>query len=76
MEVRILSGAPNMKKQWKRAKGGVFDAKLFVAPFVLIGRISHEFLESGFKQMHAEAQRKLEEGALFARWLRKHRRAT
>ncbi len=47
--------------------------KHFVVPYVLMkDRID----ESGYKAEQAQAQKRLEEAALFARWRRKHQPTT
>ena len=62
------------KAKWLRAsKAPVFMAKHFVLPYV----VAKERLDaSGFDREQVEAQRRLEEAVLLARWRRKHQPST
>jgi hypothetical protein len=56
-----------------KKKSDVIFVKYFVMPYV-VGREPID--TSGFDREQAEAQKKLEEGAVIARWRRKHQPVT
>lgn len=80
MEVQVLPGVPILKKKKKadvkwylwpsgKKKAEVVFVKHFVMPYV----VGKDLVDtSGFDREQAEAQKRLEEAALLARWRRKH----